>query len=113
MSDLRFNGGSAAELAFEGGAEFPGAADEDSRALLRDAVPLILPVDERELRGFAGEALHLVDLNFERVAVVGILRAGLDAHAEAFLVGDGEAESNAALLPLAAFGSLRVPSSDS
>lgn len=107
MPDLGFDGGSASELEFEGGAELPGAAHEDPGSFLGHPMALVAPVDERELRDLAREPLHLVDLILQGVPVVGVLRARLDAHAEAFLVGDGEADLDPEFV-----GTMRLPLGD-
>ncbi|MBP1625934.1 MAG: hypothetical protein H6Q00_409 [Holophagaceae bacterium] len=52
----------------------------------------------------AGEPFYLVKLTFQGVAVVGILRAGLDANHEAFLVGDRQTHLRPELV-----GPMRLP----
>lgn len=81
-------------------AELTGAADEYAAACLRDPVSLVAPVHKGVGREFARQPFHLVQLAIQRVPIVGIAGASLDAHNEAFPMGHGQAHLDAKFVGL-------------
>lgn len=107
MGDLWLDGSPPPQVAFEGTAELARPANEDPDPARIHTVALVTLVHESGAGDLAHEAFHLVELSLQRVPLAGIPWAGLDAHTEAFLVGDCQAHLLAELI-----GAVRLPLSD-
>ena len=107
VADLRLDGRPPPKVAPEGIAELSGAADEDATSIRIHPVALVPLVHEGGVGDTAREAFHLIELPLQCVAIERIAWAGLDAHAEAFLVGDSQAHLDAELV-----GAVRLPFPD-
>ncbi len=86
VANLGFHGRPPAEVALESVTEPACAADEHPASFGGDPVALVAAVHEGDFRNLAGEAFDLVQLAVKGVAIVGIVRKGLDANDEALLL---------------------------
>ncbi len=100
VADLGFHGRTPPEVSFQGVAELAGAADEDPAPFYGDPMGLVASVHEGGLGDLTGEPFDLVELALQGVAVIGVIREGLDAHDETLLVGHGQAHLHPELVRL-------------